>query len=199
MALLMLHDARDLAQKKRPWSIRLEFTGINANNKTGISDKYWYATGRGLNEAVEIGWGAVGGKAQTQLTTWAELQNRVPDKLAKGYMYVAHPFVRMSAGNIAKILGQTPVAPQPTLPKTAAPAKTKLVAPPSQPSTWVMGATQIALGKPWNLIHSLKISLDGTKVKGFKALDEKGNEVLMLDEDGGREFARDHDLDIDLT
>ena len=193
----MLQDAEDIARKNRPWSIRLEFTGVNANNKTGISDKYWYATGRGLNEAVEVGWGAFGSKPQTQLTTWAELQNRVPDKLAKGYMYVAHPFVRMSAGNIAKILGQTPVAPQPISPKTATPAKPKLVALPSQ--SWVMGATQIALGKPWDLIYSLKISLDGTKVKGFKALDKKGNEVLMFDEDGGREFAIDYDLDIDFT
>jgi len=191
MALLMLQDAETIAQKNRPWSIRLEFLGVNANNKNGISDKYWYATGRGLNEAVEIGWGAVGRKPQTQLTTWAELRNRVPDKLAKGYMYVTHPYIRMSAGNIAKIIGQAPVAPQPR----AAPAKkTKQVMP--QPSNWTMSATQTALGAPWNLIHILKIARKGTKVLGFKAFDEKGNEILMFDEDGGREFARDHGLDI---
>lgn len=202
MALLMLHDAETIAQKKRPWSIRLEFTGINPNNKNGISDKYWYATGRGLNEAVEIGWGAVGSKPQTQLTTWAELRNRVPDKLAKGYMYVSHPYVRMSAGNIAKILGQVPTPPT-SPPTVVAPAKKSPPVPlPSQPQTpsnWVMGAAQIALGSPWNLIHTLQIVRDGTKVTGFKAQDEKGNEVLMFDEDGGREFARDHDLEIFWT
>ena len=197
MALLMLQDAENTAKRMRPWSLRLEFTGVNANNKNGVSDKYWYATGRGLNEAVEIGWGAVGKKSQTLLTTWAELRNRLPDKLAKGYMYVSHPYVRMSAGNIAKMLGQVPTPPPPS-PKTTAPAKKpKQVAVSSQPSSnWVMGAAQKALGRPWDLIWSLQIMRKNTRVFGFTALDRGGKELLKFDVDGGREFARDHNLDI---
>jgi len=197
MALLMLHDAERIAQNGRPWSFRLEYVGVNPNNKTGISDKYWYATGRGLNEDVEIGWGAVGSKPQTQLITWPELRNRVPDKLAKGYMYVDHSYVRMSVGNIAKILGQAPTPPAPTPPQTVIqPPQTKPAPAPTQPSNWMMSAAQQALGAPWNMIHLLQIVRVGTDVKGFKALDEKGNDILMFDTDGGREFARDHGIDI---
>jgi len=189
----MLHEAEAIAEKKHPWSIRLEFTGVNVNNKNGVSDKYWYASGRGLSEAIEIGWGAVGRKPQTQLTTWAELRNRLPDKLAKGYIYVNYPYVRMSAGNIAKILGWVP-----TPPTTAQVKKVKQVGVPSQPipSNWVMSATQSILGAPWNLIYTLQLVRKGTEVIGFKALDKKGAEILMLDENGGREFARDHGLEI---
>lgn len=40
MALLTITDARDIASRGRPWSVRLEYTGSNYNNQGGWSDKF---------------------------------------------------------------------------------------------------------------------------------------------------------------
>lgn len=197
MALLTLKDAERIATKGRPWTFRLEFTGANSANVSGVSDKFWYATGRALTEPVEVGWGANGRTPQTQLTDWNDLRGRVADKLAKGYIYASTPFIRMHPDNIAKITaGQfmalmTPaqVAPVTTVVSVA---PSSAVAPVKAPKASLAG-----LGVPWNMIDHLQVVRKNTTILGYKAIDVAGVEILEFTEDGGRQFAKDHDLDIE--
>jgi predicted DNA-binding WGR domain protein len=191
MALLTLNDADNIAARSRPWTLRLEYSGSTAAGNS--SHKFWYATGRGYTEAIEIGWGRVGSEAQHQLIDWPEFRTRLKEKLSKGYEYADGPFMRMTPGSLAK-LGA------PTLPATPAAAP---VPPPSVPSTpgrlvtlKAPSAGLLALGEPYSLIRALRMQRTGTKIEGYTALDEAGDDVLDLDAVTGREFAKEHDLEI---
>lgn len=199
MAKLTLADAENIAARNRPWTIRLEFHGTNANNQSGVSSKYWYATGRGLTEQVETGWGAIGSAPQHALVDWSDLRKKVAEKLAKGYDWAATPYVRMSAANLAKITGQAPVqAPAAPAPVTPAPKPQSVK---STPTAGVMAATATsnalqALGVPYNLICSLKITRTGTKVTGYQGLDANGDSVMDFGPTNGLDFAKKYNLDI---
>jgi len=218
MARLTISDAEDKARKGRPWSFRLEFVGSNPANKSGWSDKYWYATGRGINEPVEIAWGVNGHPPHgTRLTTWSKISKVVPDKRANGYDYADHGYVRMSAKSIAKLGGATASAPAPAqgggkakapqgkpaplsqhplgnpgqAPQTT-PAPVQATKTPSQVSSDLL-----ALGEPWSLIRLLKVIRKGTTVTGYAALDASGDELLKFDPNGGVDFAREYELEIE--
>ena len=202
MAILTLQDAERIAIKNRPWALRLEFVGSNPANSSGISQKFWQATGRGLTETVEVGWGPIGGTPQTQLVTFAEFRNRCVDKIAKGYDWADTPYFRMSPTNLALLGGHKPVgtSPAPTAQTLVIPSPTVgPVIPAPTISTKAPAASLLALPLPWNLIRELRVVRDGTTIKGFDAIDEKGDILLRFDEPGGREFARDHDLEMVWT
>lgn len=200
MAYLTISDARDRAHRGAPWSIRLEFTGGNFNNKSGWSSKYWFATGRGASEPVEIGWGRNGNKAQTQITKFSTVEDRVSKKLAKGYDYTAAPYQRMSSESLAKISGAQPAVPTAPAPQpTPAPATPAPVAPTPKASTHTVSADQDALGEPWSLIYSLRIKRNGTRVVGYDALDNNGDFLLTMTATSGLDFARDYDVDVEFA
>ena len=147
MARLTLQNAENTAQRNRPWSFRLEYNGASAVNQSGVSSKFWYATGRGTHEPVEIGWGAIGHAPQYQLITWTALVDRVKEKLAKGYDYVDVPYEKMSAANLAKITGgASPVVAAPVAPSIpvapAAPAAPVVSAPAPQSLLSLGGAVE---------------------------------------------------------
>jgi len=213
MARMTIHDAEDIARRGRPWSFRLEYVGSNAANKSGWSSKYWYATGRGLGEPVEIAWGKNGAPPHgSMLADWDKLRDKTEEKLAKGYDYTDHGYVRMSAKAIAKLGGATPSKPgkkakAPKKPKPA-PVSNHPLGNPAQAASAPAQATNtpaqvssdlLALGEPWSLIRSLKVLRDGTTVKGYSAVDENGDELLKFDPKGGVEFARDYDVDIEFA
>ena len=191
MAKLTLQDAETLAQKGRPWTFRMEFHGITPLG--GVSSKYWFSTGRGLLESCEIGWGAVGAKPQLDLIDWAELRVRVADKLGKGYTYVQTPFIRMSQESLTKLSGTptpfTPIA-------IATPVTTAVPPPPRQVIQHTPSAVQAALGKPHSQVCALKLARKGSQATGFQALDANGDYLFDFPLSEGREFARDHNLDI---
>jgi len=204
MSKLTASDASRIAASGRPWSLRLEFVGSNPANQSGVSSKFWYATGRKNTEAVETGHGAIGSKPATNLVDWASFQVKVADKLAKGYDYVDAPFQRMSAANLAKLGGHTPSPapakrkpqaprPAPASPTPSVPApKAVVVAPqPNAPS-----ASLLALPAPFCNVRFLKLKRVGTKVDGFSALDENQKYLLGMTDDSGLDFARDHDVEI---
>lgn len=207
MACLTITDARDIASRGRPWSIRLEYTGSNYDNKSGWSSKFWFATGRGLHEPVEIGWGKNGNKPQTQVTDFPTVEDRVSKKLAKGYDYTDAPYRRMSQAGLAKIgawVTTTPTAapapkPAPKPTPTPAPATPAPIAPTPKVSTHTVSAAQDALGEPWSLIHSLRIKRNGTKVIGYDALDDGGDFLLTMTATSGLDFARDYDVDVEFA
>ena len=209
MAKLTMQDAEKIAGRNRPWTFRLEFIGNNPSNASGRSEKYWYATGRGLSEAVEIGWGKIGSKPQHQLIDWPELRSRVADKLGKQYDYADTNYVRMSAASLATLGGTTPSAPvaAPQPPQPAAPVPTPQpaapapVAPPtaSQPMyTKTPSQDQLDLGEPFSLIRALRFKRDaaGTAIVGFTALDEDGDVLLDLTEPDGQDFIAKYDPEI---
>jgi hypothetical protein len=201
MAKLTIHDAEQIAGRNRPWSFRLEYVGPNGANLSGSSSKFWYATGRGLSEPVETGWGAIGSAPQTKLVGWQELRAKVADKLSKGYDYVNHPFVKMSAENLTKIkAGNNQSTNVPSAPATASLQNLfgGTPSPVSVPSNTTVPKSLLILGEPWSLIVKLVVVRTGTLLTGYKAVDEKGDEVLTFDTQGGIDFAREHGLDVDL-
>ena len=205
MAKLTLQEAEQIAGRGRPWTIRLEFVGVNLANASGVSSKYWFATGRGLNEAVEIGYGAIGSSPQYRLIDWDKLRQRVADKTSEGYVYAHTPYVRMSAVNFAKVTGN-PVATSPTAKAvssaptsvlTPAPAPA-LVTPPSVPvvTPKVVSQAQQALGAPYSLIATMRILRQGLTIMGYSARDASDDELMVLDPTDAVDFARDYDIDI---
>ena len=200
MAKFTVADAERIAAKPKPWTIRLEC-------HTGGCNKYWYATGRALHEAVECGWGAIGAIPQLKLITWTELRAKVIEKLGKGYLYADTPFVRMSPGSLAQLGSQTPAVvvapPVITVGTTVAPGVTvKSItvtpAPPQQVLPQQVPASLVALGAPYDMIVKLKMVRTGVKVTGYAAVDVNGGTVMEFSKDGGPDFATQHGLDIDF-
>lgn len=173
MPKLTIEDAEKLALRSRPWSIRMEITG----------NEVWAATGRGMHEPAEIIWGTQGGKEYRQLATWTAVVDAVTKNLNDGFVYVDAPYRRMSQECLDKIAGAS-----------ASPANILG----GGPSTFVVPPSLDALGAPWNLIRMLKMKRDGVIVLGYSARDENGNEVLMFDPQGGRDFAAEHNLDVEF-
>lgn len=198
MAKLTFIDADALSSRGRPWTIRLEYHGANAANASGVSAKFWYATGRAKHEPVEIGWGAIGAKPQLMLEpSWADFHARVLDKQAKGYVWADTPYVRMSAGNLAKVINPSAVMMAPKAPKpVAAPAPKPVAAPVVATPTSTPPPALMALGQPFSLICALKVIFNGVKLTGYKALDAAGDELLEMTKDDGLKFAQDYGVDI---
>ncbi len=202
MAKLTLADAEAIAGRNRPWTFRMECTGTTTNGNP--SHKFWYATGRGLNEAVETGYGAVGNAPQFTLTDWTDLRTKVAEKLAKGYQYAPTNYIRMSAANWANVSGQpAPAAPPaPVHPTTvAAPAPaTPPPAPQAAPGSIVYAqqasAALLALGEPYSLIRAMKTARTGNQITGYTAYDEAGDELMQMSLQQGLKFARDYDVEI---
>jgi hypothetical protein len=187
MPRFTLLDAEGIANRNRPWTIRLEFHGSNLTNASGVSSKYWYATGRGLNEKVETGWGAIGSAPQHQLIDWAELRVRVADKQSKGYKWADTPYVRMSKASLATLTGNPIVPSNPVVPAT--PVTSVQVPLKTNPPL-------AALSPPFCLIHALRILRDGVKLIGYKALDAAGDELMQMPPADGIKFAQQYDIEI---
>jgi hypothetical protein len=199
MARLTLNDCELIAQRNRPWTFRLEFHGTTPTG--GTSAKFWYATGRGITEAIEVAWGALGNLPQQyQVIDWTELQNRVAEKLGKGYQYADTPFIRMSAANLALLTaGQTTPLP-PVAPVVAPVPPPAVVTKPAAPVVMAPVKPQhpglLALGEPWSLIRALKLHFDGKTLLGYDALDEDGDVLFMLTKDQGLKSAQEYDLEV---
>ena len=200
MARLTIIDAEGIAARSRPWTIRLEYHGVNHNNASGTSDKFWYATGRALHEQVEIGWGAIGAKPQLLLVSWQDLRTRVAEKQAKGYQWEDTGYVRMSPASMAKIINPSAAMVAPKKTPVAAPAPvTPVVAPTPvsmMPIPPAANPALVKLGAPFSLISALKIIRDGVKLLGYKALDAAGDELLEMTKTDGLKFAQDYGVDI---
>ena len=201
MAKLTYSDAERISSNNRPWTLRLEYQGTNQANQSGYSSKYWYATGRGQHEMVEVGWGKVGSKSQTMLLAWDKVWDKVDEKLTKGYVYAATPHIRMSAANLAKC--GTVTAPATSAVKTASsmtPVKrTSKPAPVTAPVAPTAKAhSQASLGAPWSLIVKLKAVRQGTTLVKWDGIDAAGDHVLDFTADSGRDFAGTHNLEIEL-
>jgi hypothetical protein len=200
MAMLTIHEAEQIAQRGRPWTFRMEYHGANSNTQSGVSHKYWYATGRGLTEAIETGHGAIGAVPQHHLIDWTELRAKVAEKLAKGYVYANTTYIRMSAANLAKVTGQTAsqspvVVPQPVAAPVAPPTPptpVQAVPSPSQP----VDPGLVRLGAPYNQIRSLKMTRQGLTITGYVALDVNGAPVLTMNPTEGVDFARKYNVDV---
>jgi len=205
---LSISDAETIANRGKPWTFRLEYHGSTSNGNP--SHKFWYATGRGITEEVEVGWGALGGLPQNQLIGWNELRNRVTEKLSKGYDYAPTDYIRMSAASLAQlgmpVLPSLPsaVAP-PVVVQTPVPPRPGWLtgAPPPAPSTGVKytktpSASLLSLNEPWSLIRCLKMQRTGSKLTGYNALDENGDELLLLDAATGLDFATKHDIEVEF-
>lgn len=102
MAKLTISDVRHIANKGRPWTIRIECVNPATN-----TNKFWFATGRGIGEEVECGWGRIGAKPQLKLTSFRDFLQKINEKLQNGYDYANTPFIRMSPGNLAKVSKRT--------------------------------------------------------------------------------------------
>lgn len=193
MATLSLAAVRSIARRRRPWTMRLECVDRKTN-----TDKYWYATGRAMDEKVEIGWGRKGAKPQHALVDFTEFEARVPKKLAKGYEYVDTKYIRMTPANLALLGGVTPSssptgsgAPLPNLPPAPIP---------SGPITATVikkrDPVQVnpSLPAPFGFIRWLK----PTKGGGWEALDTNKAKLLDLPLGSGKTMLRDFPTTIEI-
>ena len=80
-------QARNAAREGRPWRLRLEFYGYNAENKSGHSEKFWQLEGNGAT--VTRRWGRFGTKGQTKADNLYDALNKAVKKMTKGYHPVA--------------------------------------------------------------------------------------------------------------
>ena len=72
-----------------PWRVRLEYVGDNPKNKSGFSRKYWQVTaptGWTPGDPVEIRYGALGSRGQTQTKPLNDALARARKKLSKRTM-----------------------------------------------------------------------------------------------------------------
>lgn len=197
MPRLTIIDAEGIANRNRPWTIRLEFHGSNPTNASGVSSKYWYATGRGLAEKVETGWGAIGSAPQHQLIDWNELKVRVADKQSKGYKWADTPYVRMSKASMAILTGNPiPAAPTAPVVKTNTPPALLPGLSVSATLSTMINPTLATLSPPFSLIHALRVLRDGVKLIGYKALDAAGDELMQMPPADGLKFAQQYDIEI---
>jgi predicted DNA-binding WGR domain protein len=75
--------------RSAPWRIRLEYVGDNPKNKSGESRKYWQVTapaGWTPGQPVEIRYGALGKRGQTQFKPLSDALQRARKKLTKSRM-----------------------------------------------------------------------------------------------------------------
>ena len=179
MAKVTLDNAELIAQKGRPWTIRLE-----------RYDQYWYATGRALHEAVELGFGTIGDSPVHVLTDWATLRTEVSSQILQGFGWADTPYIRMSPASIAKLSGVPATTPVPTI---------KAVKTTPAPAVIAAASTSNALqslSSPYNMICSLKLVRTGIKVTGYAALDALGAHLCDFDAPTGLAFAQRYNLDV---
>lgn len=167
-----LKDVNRIAARNRPWTLRLEYVAFPPPG----ANKFWFGTGRGTNESVEIGWGRIGNKPQYQVISFQEFVTRVNDKISKGYAVAAGPFVRMRPETIQVLKTLTAAATPPVQVSTPA-APVSISVPPPVQATFPPGTD------PFTLIKSL------TPIKqGFDALDANGAVLMQLTLDSGRDL-----------
>lgn len=184
MPILTMNDAERIAARGRPWATRMETTGP-------ANGRFWKATGRGVAEAVEVSQGVIGGVPQSsELVAWDEFKKRAAGKVAEGYSWVDTPYFRMSPDNIALLKNGRP---------SVLPGIPAVAAIPAAPAAKSPAASLLALPSPWDQIRALRVVRDGVVVKGFDAVDDRGNVITRFDEDPGRDFARKHDVDMIWT
>lgn len=183
MDKLTLADARDRMQRGKPWTFRMEFQGPNPNNRSGWSTKFWLATGRGRNEPVEIHYGTINsGTPMVLVKDWDYVEAKAPEKEAKGYTYVATPFIRVRQSTI-NTFAAAQNRPQPSQAPTSTPA-----APQPTPAPVSSAPAVPSLPGPWGRISTIHKLDDGT----WWGLDTSGRKVVQLTKDGARNLVRDH-------
>lgn len=197
MALITFKQAEALATRGRPWTFKMQFQGLDPNNLSGWSDKFWLATGRAKDEPVEIHFGATGSAGQIQVKDWAYVAAKVPEKEAKGYRFVDTPFVRVrqatiDAHNASKgrqapvaITGTGPFwAPAPT-PAAPAPVPAQPFAPPPPVGYYPDPAAK----DPYDRIATVG---PDPAAGNWKALDVNGKLVMRLTASGARTLLQEN-------
>ena len=118
MAKLTIADARTLMSRGRPWTFRMEVHDPNTN-----SHKFWLCTGRARKEPVEVHYGRVGNPSQIIVKDWNYVEQKTPEKIAKGYEYVDTPHVRVQQATIDEFSAPqvTVTAPVTSSPPTPTP------------------------------------------------------------------------------
>ncbi len=177
-----IQRAEQLATQGKPWTFRLV-------RITPQDQQYVYATGRGLTEALEVGRGRVNTLPTLNLSNWADIRVEVASLVGTGFVYADTPYIRMSAANLAQVTG----APTPPVKKAVA-VTSATVLPPTPPSH--VNPALVALGPPYSLIRSLRVLRDNVKVTSYSALDQAGDEVLVLEASSAVDFARKYNLEV---
>ena len=170
---LTLSDARRIMQRGRPWTFCLEYHDPGAN-----SHKFWLATGRARHEPVEVHYERVGGKHKILIKDWMYIETKAPEKVAKGYDYVPHQFVKVQASTIAAFNAKNAKRAPKSTPKPKPASQPSAATPKPQPS--VPGT----LAGPYAKV----VGVSPRKAGIWHALDALGNKVLVLTKQGARDL-----------
>ena len=90
--LMSRRDARIAYNEGRPFRVRLEFVGRNADNLSGRSRKFWECVSRGEGSRVAIRYGRIGAEGRTIVKPISYYFTKVWEKLDKGYVDAAAPY-----------------------------------------------------------------------------------------------------------
>jgi len=175
MPRLTLIDAEGIANRNRPWTIRLEF-------HCGTVSKYLYATGRGIDEEIEIGWGDIGFAPQYQIIDWDQLRILVADKRSLGYQWADTSYIRMSKGSLSSLSGGSSIASPVRISSSSQVSSTN--------------SSISSLSQPFSLTQTMRIMRDGVKLIGYVALDASGNELFQMPPIDGLQFAQKYNIEI---
>ncbi len=92
--LMSRRDARIAYNEGRPFRVRLEFVGRNADNLSGRSRKFWECVSQGRfgDNDVTIRYGRIGAEGRTIFKPISYYFTKVWEKLDKGYVDAAAPY-----------------------------------------------------------------------------------------------------------
>jgi predicted DNA-binding WGR domain protein len=108
---LLIHPSQVNEANRRglSWEIRLEHRGLNENNSSGRSSKFWSVeTIDGESHSLIVRWGRIGTSGQSQRKPYSEALDRLRAKLTEGYSCVADKFRDLPSGNLAAQIAKPP-------------------------------------------------------------------------------------------
>jgi len=204
MATMTIDEAEALAQRKRPWTFGLTL-------QTTSPKKFWYATGRGTDEKLEVVSGHISGKPgaaslsvdDTEVVDWGDLQAKVDNLLANGFTYTSTGHKKMTDASWAIVKALRDGTPLPTPPVSQGILQTSIPLPGAAPAPVPpapvfdpppMGTPKpgiTPLTSPYDEIRALHPAKDR-----FDALDENGDVLCTLTVDEGRGLAQDHGVPV---
>jgi len=103
-------EARSSQSAGRRFRLRFEYRGVNYDNDSGRSSKFWEIEGNGTS-LVTVRWGKIGTAGQSQGKTFADAHAKAYEKEGKGYRLVRPIVAPTPKPTPAPVAAPKPAAP----------------------------------------------------------------------------------------
>jgi len=151
-------QASNQSPNQASWRVHLVYNGMNANNQSEWSNKFWEVVHTAGNSTSTVRWGKVGTAGQTMSCHYTKALDKAREKMAKGYSEVPSKcFVRALSAT----------TPSVSVSRDGARLLAKLK----------------SMAFPYNLVE--KVVAFGESIQ---CLDENGEEVMTLTLKGAKDL-----------